>query len=51
MAERALVLIDMFLLWINRPRVRLHVYESMYDFALNFMNDLHASQIGVQFFI
>jgi hypothetical protein len=28
-------------------RGRLHAYESEYDF----MHDLHASQIGVQFFI
>jgi hypothetical protein len=29
----------------------LHVYESVYDSPYDFMHDLHAGQIGIQFYI
>jgi hypothetical protein len=31
-------------------RGRLHVYESVYDYAYDLMHDFHARQIGIQFF-
>jgi hypothetical protein len=35
---------------LRRVRVRLHVYESVYDSPHDFMNNLPTSQIGIQFF-
>jgi hypothetical protein len=36
---------------VTTLRGHLHVYESVYDSPYDFLHNLHASQIGFQFFI